>query len=174
MRLARSWAVVLGSALSVGCATTPKAPVSLIGEEADRSALTGRWAGEYSSSVTGREGTIVFDLTAAADTARGEVWMIGRPSPQMYRPEIALPVGIERPAEVLTIRIVRVEGGLLTGVLDPYVDPETGADLVTIFRGRLEGDVISGTYATTNQFTGELSTGRWRVERKAMRVDDRR
>ena len=62
--------------------------------------------------------------------------------------------------------MVRVEGDLLTGVLDPYLDPDSGVELVTIFRGRLEGDVISGTFASTNQATGDLSTGRWMVQRK--------
>jgi hypothetical protein len=167
--------MLVGFALAA-CAITPRAPVALVGPESDRGALTGRWVGEYSSTVTGREGTIVFDLTAAGDTARGEVWMIGRPaSGNAYRPDSQPYVEISRPAEVLTIHIVSVQEGMLRGVLDPYLDPETGAMLVTIFRGRLEGDVITGEYGSTNQATGELSTGRWRVERKpAKAAEDKR
>jgi hypothetical protein len=68
-----------------------------------------------------------------------------------------------------------VQGGLLNGILDPYFDPDTGAELVTVFRGRLEGDVISGEFASTDQATGEVSTGRWRVERKLVKaVEEKR
>ena len=171
MRRGRAWGLLIGSALAAGCALTPKAPVTLVGAEADRHALAGRWVGEYSSSVTGREGTIVFDLTATADTARGEVWMIARRAPS-NRSEYIPYVDASRPGEVLTIFMVRVEGGFLTGVLDPYFDPDTGAELVTIFRGRLEGDVISGEFASTNQTTGDVSTGRWKVERQLGKAAD--
>ena len=112
MRRGRAWLFLIGSALVAGCVTAPKAPLTLVGAEADRQALAGRWEGEYSSSVTGREGTIVFDLTATADTARGEVWMTPRrPAGSAYRGEYPPYVDATIPSEVLTIFMVRVEGG---------------------------------------------------------------
>jgi hypothetical protein len=125
--------------------------------------------------MTGRAGTIVFDLQADADTARGEVWMsLGDRYGGAYAPEGRVPpyFHTNERVQVLTIRFVRVEGGLLSGVLDPYHDPLTGVQLMTIFRGWLEGDVIVGEFAATNPVTGEFSTGRWKVERKAVNAHE--
>lgn len=170
MKKWRSAGVVLVAGLAAACATTPEAPVPVVGGSADLGTLRGRWVGEYSSSATGRSGTIVFDLLAEVDTARGEVWMsVGEnANAGGYRPEGASAYfrATER-LEVLTIRFVRVQGGTLSGVLDPYRDPRTGVDLFTVFRGSLEGDVITGDFASTDPLTGDVSTGRWRVERKA-------
>jgi hypothetical protein len=147
-----------------------------MGTASERSALAGEWEGEYSSAVTGREGTIRFNLTEAADTARGEVWMIGRRvANRVYRPDNMPYVEIERQVESLTIAFVRMEGDdLVTGLLDPYLDPDSGLEVVTVFRGRVDGNVISGEYATTIQRTGEVSTGRWRVERRIGKAVDQR
>jgi hypothetical protein len=168
-------ALVLGATLMGACATAPVTPVPVAGPEAQLGALAGHWIGEYSSTMTGRAGSIVFDLAATADTARGEVWMMGRDRTVPgggYRPDYGSPYVGVRAVEVLTIHFVRVEDGFLSGVLDPYLDPETGAELVTVFRGRLDGDVITGTFGTTNQATGELTTGLWQVQRKALRAQE--
>jgi hypothetical protein len=99
--------------------------------------------------------------------------MIGRPVPNgAYRGDYPPYFDITRPVEALTIAFVRMEGRWVTGVLDPYLDPESGLDVVTIFRGRLEGDRISGEYVTTVRSTGEESTGRWTAHRKAGKVVD--
>jgi hypothetical protein len=174
----RSTALVLASWFAAACATVPAAPVPVVGRSDDVSALQGEWVGEYSSSMTGRAGTIVFNLTSVADTARGEVWMMdagARSHANVYRPELPSTYeSVTQRVEVLTIRIVRVEGGYLSGILDPYRDPVSGVVLVTVFRGSLEGDVISGEFATTNQLTGELSTGLWKVKRKGVRAEEER
>jgi hypothetical protein len=173
----RRASLILAATFAAGCATAPAAPVPLVGAAVDLSGLKGQWVGEYSSSMTGRAGTIVFDLTAEADTARGEVWMTSgdRPYSGSYRPEAPSPYyGVTERVDVLTIRFVRVQGGALSGVLDPYKDPQSGVELVTVFRGRLDGDVITGEFATTNQRTGELSTGLWKVQRKAVKAQEER
>src|SRR3954471_8486428 len=60
-----------------------RSPVPLTGSTADVSALTGEWAGDYSSSESGRSGSISFTLRSAGDTAFGDVVMVptalGRP-----------------------------------------------------------------------------------------------
>ena len=55
-----------------------RAPVPLVGASADVGALTGEWAGEYSSAESGRSGSISFTLRAAGDSAFGDVVMIPR------------------------------------------------------------------------------------------------
>jgi hypothetical protein len=68
--------------------------------------------------------------------------------------------------ELLTIRFVRVEGGRVSGVLDPYHDPECGCALETSFTGRLVNDsTIEGTFVTTGPPGFPRSTGTWRVTR---------
>jgi hypothetical protein len=62
---------------------------------------------------------------------------------------------------VLTITFVRITHGLIEGSLDPYVDPDTGAVLVTVFHGMLEADRISGRFVTKVTQTGERFIGDW-------------
>ena len=98
-----------------------------MGASADISALTGEWAGDYSSTESGRSGSITFTLRAAGDSAFGDVIMIpaawGRPL-MPYRQQIA--GGGQAPeTTVLTIRFVRVQQGYASGTLDPYADPQT-------------------------------------------------
>jgi hypothetical protein len=57
-------------------------------------------------------------------------------------------------------------GDTVTGVLDPYEDPECKCTLLTRFAGRLRGDRITGRYSTTNVETGVVTGGEWDVHRK--------
>jgi hypothetical protein len=163
MRSARTILPLGAAALAAACATTP-ASVPLRGEAAELSSLEGEWRGEYSSGATGRSGIIVFQLTAGEETAKGEVWM----TPKRNRPEPGSyvdPLGMDD-SQILTIRFVAVEDGFVTGSIDPYTDPETGGVLLTIFRGRLEGDVIEGSFVTEVEASGDQATGHWKVQRK--------
>jgi hypothetical protein len=140
-------------------------PVPVEGPPTDLLRLEGEWVGEYSSRITGREGSLTFDLTAEEERAFGEVWMIVRP-PNTGPPYEVRGAPMVRP---LTIEFVRVEGGFISGMLDPYLDPLTGCSLITTFRGRMDGDRIYGTFVTENESTGEWSAGEWRAERKSGR-----
>ncbi len=149
-----------------GCAANQPS-VPLVGRSADVAALAGEWTGEYSSSESGRSGSISFTLRAAADSAFGDVVMIpvgwGRPLAP-WRGETPTPA--QRPmAEVLTINFVRVEQGRVNGTLAPYADPRTGERLLTTFVGALSGNTITGTY-TTRLPSGETQMGRWTAQRK--------
>ena len=154
-------------ALAAACSATP-APVPVVAEPVDISALAGEWNGEYESPELGRRGSIVFTLRAGADTAHGDVLMIPRGYDDPLRP--AEPrTGRERERsnpELLTIRFVRLDGGRVSGVLDPYRDPECGGALETSFTGRLVNDsTIEGTFVTTGPPGFPRSTGSWRVTR---------
>ncbi|HEX9349572.1 MAG TPA: hypothetical protein VF919_18520 [Gemmatimonadales bacterium] len=145
-----------------------RAPVPLVGASADVGALTGEWAGDYSSAESGRSGSISFTLRAAGDSAFGDVVMIpsawGRPLVP-WRGENATGANQQPASTVLTIRFVRVEHGHVSGTLDPYADPQTGARLLTTFSGELNGNQITGTY-TTRLTSGGTQTGRWTVQRR--------
>ena len=145
-----------------------RAPVPLVGASADIGALTGDWAGDYSSAESGRSGSISFTLRATGDSAFGDVVMIptawGRPLVP-WRQENATGANQAPASTVLTIRFVRVEHGHVSGTLDPYADPQTGVRLLTTFSGELSGKTIAGTY-TTRLPSGETQTGRWTVQRR--------
>ena len=151
--------------LAGGCAAS-HAPVPLVGPSADVAALRGEWAGSYSSSESGRQGSISFVLRPAGDSAFGEVVMIppGFNQPLHRWPDPSASSGDQRQAQVLTIRFVHVSAGRVTGTLEPYADPVTGVRLFTTFVGDVKGNTIEGTY-TTHLPSGETQTGRWVVER---------
>jgi len=156
--------------LALSACGASRSPVPLVGASTDINALTGEWAGDYSSAESGRSGSITFRLRAAGDSAFGDVVMIpsawGRPLVP-YRQENATGTGANQSptSTVLTIRFVRVEHGHVSGTLEPYADPQTGARLLTTFSGELNGNTITGTY-TTRLPSGDTQTGRWTVQRR--------
>lgn len=155
-------------AVTLGACGASRSPVPLVGASADINALTGEWAGDYSSVESGRSGSITFTLRATGDSAFGDVVMVpsawGRPLVPWREQNAA--GGNQAPAStVLTIRFVRVEHGHVSGTLDPYADPQTGARLLTTFSGELSGNTITGTY-TTRLPSGDTQTGRWTVQRR--------
>jgi hypothetical protein len=156
-------AVVLTAALVIGCAGT-NPPVTVVGPAADLRALSGNWFGDYSSVITGRTGTIVFELQAGSDSAWGRVVMTPRgaagPIMPWQNPRGPLPAPKE-----LTIRFVRVVNDQVSGSLTTYADPVSGEPLFTVFQGRLVGDTITGTYSTKPTAGPGDQTGRWRVVR---------
>ena len=161
-------ATVFGGLLAA-CSPAPQTPVPLVGAAGDIATLAGHWEGAYSSAATGRSGSISFTLTASGDSAFGDVIMIprgfGRPL-QAWN-NAATPAGAAAPrSAVLTINFVRVADGWVSGTLAPYADPETGVQLFTAFEGRLQGDVIAGTYTTRAARGVDSQTGEWQVTRR--------
>src|SRR3989475_13023443 len=127
-----------------------RAPVPLVGASADIGALTGEWAGDYSSAESGRSGSITFALRSAGDTAFGDVVMVpkgfGRALVPWNQPGPA--GGMSQTPNVLTIRFVHVEAGHVSGTLDPYADPQTGERLLTTFNGEVKGNRTPATIPT--------------------------
>ena len=149
------------AALAVGCQAA-QPPVPVVGDVA---ALAGEWRGEYWSTESGRRGTILFSLQAGQDTAHGEVVMypsrVATPLPTPAEPE---PVIVHANPEPLAITFVRAGGGMVSGRLEPYRDPECGCRLTTTFTGRWETDTLAGTYVSVHE-SGRRVTGEWRVSR---------
>ena len=153
--------------VSAACALRP-APVPVSGPVPDVQALVGQWTGEYRSAETGRSGSILFTLEAGKDTAHGDIVMVARELDMTY--DDALRVATMRQAanQVLTIRFVRVVGDVVTGTIDAYPDPDPhgNCELLTVFRGRLSGRNITGTYRTTHAgHDSPVQRGTWSVTR---------
>jgi hypothetical protein len=152
------------------CTAPPQATVPLVGPTRDVAALAGHWDGAYSSVQTGRSGSVSFTLISEPDSAFGDVVMIprgfGRPL-QAWTGATPTAPGVEPArATVLTISFVRVTEGRVSGTLKPYADPETGVQLFTTFDGRLDGDVIAGTFTTRSAGAADSITGEWKVTRR--------
>lgn len=160
--------------LALSACGASRAPVPMVGAAADVSALTGDWSGDYSSAESGRSGSISFTLRATDDSAFGDVIMVPSASGVPLKPWSSQQTGGAQPSgganqapqsTILKIRFVRVESGRVSGTLDPYADPRTGARLLTRFNGELKGDSITGSYSTQLP-SGDTQTGRWSVQRR--------
>jgi len=162
----------LGAAVcaSLACASKPT-PVIVTGDAGDLAPLAGKWTGDYSSAVTGRSGSIVFNLSPAGDAASGDVVMVPRGYGRALVPYSAATttagasVQNAAAAQVLTIRLVRVSGNRVSGVLDAYRDPECDCPVQTTFTGMLRGDTIEGSFSTSGPQSNTPQTGTWRVTR---------
>ncbi len=150
-----------------GCSANPS-PVPVQASAADLQGLAGRWEGTYESRQTGRSGSIVFNLDAGQDTATGDVVMIPEDRERRnYRSDGSLPRAPQMaPAEVIPIRIVRVQGERVVGRLESYRAPECDCQATTTFSGRRVGDRISGTFVTEGAGL-RRSSGRWEVVRRS-------
>lgn len=159
--------VALG-AVALGCSANPD-PVLVIGGSADVSQLAGQWFGEYSSTESGRAGSIVFALRAGTDSAFGDVLMAA-PGVQLNPTTVDVEqtrteMRPDSPVRVIKVRFVDVEAGAVSGRLEPYTDPNCNCMVNTVFTGRLTADTLAGTYAT-HLPEGVVQNGRWRVERR--------
>lgn len=153
-----------------GCATNP-APVPLSGSVADLGALAGEWRGEYETTAgPPRFGSILFRIASGADSARGDVLMVAHqdrlPPAELREAGDPWSQSDRIPqSQLLTITFVRAAAGQVSGALDPYQDPTCGCTLRTTFTGRLDGDVIAGTFTSLHLGTGRTTGGDWRVRR---------
>lgn len=160
----RTRVFVLAACWSIAACLYQPAAVRLQGSHVDLAALGGRWVGEYTGEQSGRNGTILFRLIAAQDSAYGDVLMIaGGKLPQgATAPESTLPRGT---SQLLRIAFVRVNGRHVSGAMEPYMDPACECTVHTTFFGTLRGDQIEGTYVT--RFPGgREQSGSWHVQRR--------
>ncbi len=169
MNCSRRLAAFIG-AVALACASKPT-PVTVAGASSDRASLAGKWTGEYTSQATGRSGSIVFNLSPSGDAASGDVVMVPRGLDRPLTPYSAGNVntaGVQasQSSQVLTIRLVRVSGDTVSGVLDAYRDPQCDCPVVTTFTGTLNGDTIDGTFTTRGSQAAGPQSGTWRVSRK--------
>jgi len=161
-------AALLTAAVSWSCSSSSSkepdnpAPVVPVGG-GDVSTLVGKWVGEYSSTETGRSGSITFEFKSGGKIARGDVLMVPKgglgAAPAGSDPLATMP-------QVLQISFVNAEGGVVKGTMDPYQEPSCGCEVVTTFVGRVSGDTIEGTFSTNPTGKETISTGRWTMTRQ--------
>jgi hypothetical protein len=176
MRYTKSIAIIALAATTAACGWR-RTPVPVVSDTGSVQALVGTWSGLYSSEETGRSGSIMFELASEKDTAFGDVLMVPKTRVVTNIPNDhpGLPITqAQNPSEPLTIRFVRLSGGAVTGVLDPYNDPDCGCRVVTRFTGRFtDSNTIEGTYSTKGTSIGhQPSAGQWKVTRQSSTTTD--
>ena len=67
---------------------------------------------------------------------------------------------------MLSIEFVLVAGNQVIGTLSPYRDPDDGSLLTTTFEGRLEADIIEGSFMSRDSDGRLTQRGSWRVTRR--------
>jgi hypothetical protein len=170
MRYMKSAIVLTIAAATMACGWK-RTPVPVVSDPESIGALVGEWMGEYSSSETGRSGSITFELASVKDTAYGDVVMVPRVRaaqfPIQAHPDIAAARTQNLP-EPLKIRFVRLDGGRVSGRLAPYTDPDCGCKVVTTYEGKFtDANTIEGTYTTRGtDFYHQPAGGRWKVTRQ--------
>jgi hypothetical protein len=157
------------AAVALACASKPT-PINVTGDAGDRASLAGKWSGEYQSTSTGRSGSIVFNLSSSGDAANGDVVMIPRGYGKALAPfnqgtAAGSNVQNTNTSQVLTIKLVKVSGDTVSGVLDAYRDPQCDCAVETTFIGTLNGDTINGTFTTRGTQANAPQTGTWQVKR---------
>ncbi len=159
---------LLTAAVSWSCSSSkpPDNPAPVVPVAGgDVSALAGKWVGEYSSTETGRSGSITFEFKSGGKVARGDVLMVPKggfsaaPAAPGADPLLTMP-------QVLQISFVNAEGGVVKGTMDPYQDPSCKCEVVTTFVGRVSGDTIEGTFSTNPTGKETISTGHWKMTRQ--------
>ncbi|HJP84663.1 MAG TPA: hypothetical protein VJ852_01625 [Gemmatimonadaceae bacterium] len=140
--------------------------IQLASSDFDLNPLVGQWRGSFSSSQTGRTGTIAFNLNAGESAATGNVVMFAKPDSLLTPEEREMAANVPD-RSVLKIHFVRKQGGTISGGLDPYRDPDCNCTVTTLFQGAFtNAATIEGTYTTVRSLPGsDIVSGTWKVTR---------
>jgi hypothetical protein len=153
----------LVSVLSSCASASRQVPVT--GDSEKVAVLVGEWRGEYTSPMTGRKGSMYFALHEGSEAAEGDVVMIPNKGNVVNWEDRVTFASARHLAEVLPIRFVRLESGLVSGRLEPYVDPDCGNVHMTTFFGEVrDGRVIRGSFVSLST-AHRLYTGKWSAVR---------
>ena len=163
----RAIALTLAAFATTTIACARRTPgILLASSDFDLNPLVGQWRGNFSSTQTGRTGTIAFNLNAGESAASGNVVMFAKPDSLLTSEERELAANVPD-RTVLKIHFVRKEGGTVSGRLDPYRDPDCDCTVTTLFQGSFkDASTIEGTYTTVRSQPGsDVVSGKWKVTR---------
>jgi hypothetical protein len=143
-----------------------KADTQISVDTVDMSLLDGNWIGDYNSIVNNRQGYINLTLKSSSKKAVGGLTMISGKKGRVGKPGTTRRSKEKR--KPLDITFVEIEDGMIQGSLTPFVDPQSGLRIETVFRGSLVGDgAVEGMFTSTLTESGHSYTGSW----QAVRVD---
>jgi hypothetical protein len=162
-------ALVLVTALcGTGCSFAMR-PVPFEAGAAEWERLAGDWRGEYTINGHDRHGLIAFRLNAGAREAAGDVLMIPErfawPSGPIWADQPGMR-GAPGATQLLSIRFVGADAGMIRGTMAPYWDPDRQCRAFASFLGSMDGAAIRGSFVTVCEDGVRSLTGRWHVTRE--------
>ena len=139
----------------------------MVGQTSEIKALSGSWHGTFRNTQLHRNGEIAFRLSATADSAYGEVIMYTQsPAVPIWARPQAAPGDLEQSAPTWQqIRFVRVEGGYVSGEMQPIYEPRCKCFVVPKFIGRVSGSAIEGSFTSRSDDGRFETSGSWSVKR---------
>jgi hypothetical protein len=155
-----------GAAIAlVACSYNPT-PIPIEGPASEIAALGGTWEGTYVGRESQRRGTIQLEIRPGKDTAYGDILMESPTDHQIVAVDVHTGEHFKhaRAPQVLTIRLIAVNDGLVEGVLEPYIAPDCQCTVNTVFRGRRVKEDIAGDFVTRGAY-GLQQSGTWKVHR---------
>ena len=162
--------------VTAACVPMPRVPLQATPGALE--ILAGEWAGEYESAALGRRGSIEFTLKAGTDDAHGEVLMVPRgtqgplPATAILRgagPALTCRHPSSSRSDSSARRTVRftacwIGTGIPIGIASPS----------STFDGRLEADVVEGTFKTTSACGAGDASGTWKATKKRAKPNQAR
>jgi len=130
----------------------------------------GDWRGDYVADSSGApHGSLSFGLVAGNNDAHGSLSINAAGADrayERYRSESSVSSADTTPhVELPAIQFVRLQGSLVSGTIDAYVDPECQCPAIMTLRGKLDGDTIDGTFRATYDGRKPDMTGKWSAKR---------
>ncbi len=169
MKTFPAWLAIAALISSASCGLAMR-PVRLDASRATWESLAGEWRGEYTMTGHDRRGLIAFRLNAAEQQAAGDVLMIPEHAAWPYEPmshsDPRAPFQTERTSQLLTIRFVSADRGMLRGTMAPYWDPDRECQAWVSFLGSIDGNTIAGSFVSVCEDGVRTLNGRWKVERR--------
>jgi len=142
--------ILVPAALAIVLATGCAGGLTQVPVEADqntRVGISGVWEGVLQGATADEKGRIAFELQTGHHTATGGVKMYDKG-------------GVKEVA----ITKVKVEDGQFIGRTQAFRSAECNCLVTTEFRGLVKGDVIDGTFVSTDD-KGNKHQGNWAIYR---------
>jgi hypothetical protein len=145
--------VMVAVALVVTGCGSMWASVPVKGSDASVLSLAGKWEGTFEGADAARSGVIQFELAQGSKYAEGNVTMNAKDP---------------RKATTVPFRYVEAaDDGKVVGVIGPYLEPRSNAQVQTQFVGARQADTIAGTFTTRPVgSTDKGESGRWQMSKK--------
>jgi hypothetical protein len=149
--------------LGAGCSFAMR-PVQVDASFADWEALAGDWRGGYAITGRDRHGVIEFRLKTLEREASGDVLMISDRSALPVTgmpPKDGFPRRPPDASQLLAIRFVAADRGMIRGTMEPYWDPDRECRAWATFLGSADGDVVTGSFISVCDDRSRILLGRW-------------
>jgi len=166
------WVLMVVIAIFISCSPVPSFYL-VVDDDVELANLTGKWEGEFTTSIPERYGSIFIMITATNDTAYGEVVLSWHDSylPHIMEQDPNALDSYRKATKMIRIEEIFVKNGNVGGIIEPYREPKAGYLVRTKFRGRQSKDIMEGSFQSKVKETRESYKGKWKVTRRQDRLE---